>query len=383
MKPEQDWEDALRQGLYDLPKERWARLEADLVRRIREPASEPGWRERLAGLWRGIFASPVRVSLAGGMASLFLAMGWWYLHEHRTPAPLASLPILERWEPGTVLHSDTLRTLAWNAARCTLSLQGDIRRVDGTQGAHLRLEKGRVRFGVQPRKLGEVFAVEFGQCRATVVGTAFTLSVDSTGSQASVEHGKVKVETASGWRRYLTKGESWSCREPEGQAEAAPAVQKSASPAASVPPRPVALAAVTPSADDVEWARLQKLCAGTAPGCVEGLAAWLEKRPEGVRSGQAALLWADRSQAVGDFRDALYALDLAANARAGEISFQARLRSCTLKARELKQTDLALKELDALLATLPEGTRRTQARQLRETLAGGENASAPGRSDLP
>lgn len=374
MRPEQDWERLLGETLFDLPKERWAALEVDLLRRVREPeAAKVGWLERMSAWWQASFR-PLAVGVS--MAGLLISVGWWMLRSPAAPMPAqAGIQRLERWEAGEVLHSDTLRTLAWGGARCTLSLQGDVRRLESEEGTRLRLESGSVRFGVEPRRPGEVFSVEFGSCKATVVGTAFTLRVDSAGSWAGVEHGKVKVETGSGWSRFLVKGEGWSCREP---AAAAPARSESPTPSGTgsvaagnaVPRQAVAKG-------DLEWKTLWEGCKNPSDRCLEGLAAYLREHPTGARAAQAALLWADRSQQAGDLRDALYALDLAAHAQAGEASFEARLRIVSLKARELRQKDLALKELDALLGSLADEGQMSRARSLRQEL-GGEKGNGAG-----
>lgn len=381
MKAEQDWERLLGETLYDLPKERWAALEVDLMRRVREPvAVKVGWMERLGDWWHASFR-PVAVGMA--MATLLISVGWWMLRAPASaPAEQAGIQRLEHWGAGEVLHSDTLKTLAWGGARCTLSLQGDVRRLESSEGTRLRLEKGSVRFGVEPRRPGEVFSVEFGSCKATVVGTAFTLRVDSAGSWAGVEHGKVKVETAAGWSRFLVKGEEWSCREP------AAVVSNSSDSSGRVVKEPMA-DVVRPaskaralSKDDPEWNALWEGCRIPSDRCLEGLADYLRLHPTGDKAAQAALLWADRSQQAGDLRDALYALDLAAHAQAGEASFGARLRIVSLKARELRQKDQAIKELDALIGSLSEGDRKSKAMRLRQEL-GGEKGAGPVRSDLP
>lgn len=380
MNAEQDWERLLGQTLFDLPKERWAAMEVDLMRRVREPGTaEVGMLERLGAWWHAWFR-PAAVGLS--MAGLLISVGWWMLRAPSvSPAPLAGVQLLEKWETGELLHSDTLQTLAWGAARCTLSLQGDVRRLESSDGTRLRLEKGSVRFGVEPRRPGEVFSVEFGSCKATVVGTAFTLRVDSAGSWAGVEHGKVKVETGSGWSRFLVKGDGWSCREP-----ASPASVRTEDATAVPASFPAAVKSVealpTASKSDLEWDALWEGCRNPSERCLEGLAAYLRLHPTGAKAAQAALLWADRSQQAGDLRDALYALDLAAHAQAGEASFGARLRIVSLKAQELRQKDQAVKELDALIGTLPEGEQKSKALRLRLEL-GGEKGTGPVRADLP
>lgn len=379
MKAEQDWERLLGETLFDLPKERWAALEVDLMRRVREPvAVKAGWLERLGVWWHVSF----RQAVAGmAMAGLMISVGWWMLRAPMAvPAVQAGIQRLEHWGAGEVLHSDTLKTLAWGGARCTLSLQGDVRRLESSEGTRLRLEKGSVRFGVEPRRPGEVFSVEFGSCKATVVGTAFTLRVDSAGSWAGVEHGKVKVETGSGWSRFLIQGESWSCREPVASA---PVSLDSSTHAVKEPTASVGrIGEMSASKNDLEWNALWDGCKNPSDRCLEGLAAYLRLHPTGAKAAQAALLWADRSQQAGDLRDALYALDLAAHAQAGEVSFGARLRIASLKARELHQKEQAIKELDALIGSLAEGEQRSKALRLRQEL-GGEKGAGPVLTDLP
>lgn len=379
MNPERDWESQLRGLEYDLPKERWARLEVDLLRRIREPEAVPGRMQRIAAWWKrtSVWLRPAPV--AAGFACLFLAMGWWFLRSHGNVPVVAQLKTLDSWAAGTVLHSDTLEPMAWTAARCTVSLKGDVRRLESPVGARLRLENGSVRFGVQPRHAGEPFVVEFGDCRATVVGTAFSLQVDSSGARASVEHGKVRIDGGRGLLGFLTQGQSMVCRETAGSA-GLPAKRDSA-----IKPSPAsgALAAPLSARDDSEWEALWNGCKTPSDRCLEDLSTYLRRHPTGEKAAKAASLWAERAKARGDFRDALYALDLAAHAGAGELSFQARLDACVLKARELHQETQAIKDVDALLGSLPEGARKVRAAQLRAQLGGLEKGTPSGAPDLP
>jgi hypothetical protein len=251
--------------------------------------------------------------------------------------------------------------------------------LEGEGGQRLRLEKGRIRFGVQPRRPNEVFSVEFGSCKATVVGTAFTLQVDSLGAIASVEHGKVRIDALSGLSRLLTQGQSLSCRDlTQGPVHKNDAVEPIATPK---PPVPVV--AVPSSLEEQEWERLWSGCKQPSEKCTESLAAYLQSHPTGERAGKCAQLWADRSMARGDYRDALYALDLAAHANAGELSFKARLKACSIKAMELNQASQALKDLDALLVGLPEGVRKSAAMQLRADLVAREKNSGSDPANLP
>jgi len=380
MTPEQDWESQLRRLEYDLPKERWARLEVDLLRRIREPEVVPGRMRRIAAWWERQFAMLKPVPVAAGFACLFLALGWWYLRGHENAPVVARMKTLDNWVPGAVLHSDTLETLAWAAVRCTVSLQGDIRRLESAEGARLRLENGAVRFGVQARRVGETFVVEFGDCRATVVGTAFSLRVDSSGSKASVEHGKVRIDGAKGLLGFLTQGQSMTCR--DGLGTSALPVKRDSGIVRAEPATKIA-ATASKTAGDPEWDAMWNGCRMPSDRCLEELTGYLRKHPAGEKAAKAALLWAERAKGRGDFRDALYALDLAAHADAGELSFQARLDACTLKARELHQEAQALKDLDGLLGSLPDGARKARATTLREQLGRIEKGSSSGAPDLP
>lgn len=379
MTPEQDWESQLRGLEYDLPKERWARLEVDLLRRIREPEIVPGRMQRIAAWWQRQLGGFKPAPVAAGFACLFLAMGWWFLRSHENVPVVARLKTLDSWATGAVLHSDTLESMAWTAARCTVSFKGDVRRLASAEGARLRLEKGTVRFGVQPRLAGESFAVEFGDCRATVVGTAFSLQVDSSGSRASVEHGKVRIDGPRGLLGFLTQGQSMVCREGIGSSKGT-STQEAAIKVLPVPKVSVAPHAVV---NDLEWDALWNGCKAPSDRCLENLADFLRKHPTGEKAAKAAHLWAERAKARGDFRDALYALDLAAHADAGELSFQARLDACTLKAGELHQEAQALKDLDGLLGSLPDGARKMRATRLRAQLGGVEKGASQDSPDLP
>ena len=366
MTPERDWEQQLREGQFDLPKERWARLEIDLLRRIREAeAPRLSFAERVANALRA-WLRPLPATVTAAAFAAFFSIGWWLWHTP-VPAKLASLETLTTWQSGTRLQTDSLRTWNWAPARCTLALRGTVRRLESPQGVHLRLESGSLRFGVEPRHPGEDFTVEFGNCQASVVGTAFQLRVEDSGAWASVEHGKVRVQTAGGFQKLLLKGDSWSCREP-ARAPSSPTSLLAPPEAAVSKMSPQKMQAkVVPASDDAAWNALQMRCQKEGSGCLEALADFLQKHPQGTRAAEAGRRWAGIARRNGDLRDAVYALDLAGAARAGELSQEARLDACSLRIEDLHQYREGREALDALIPNLPPNSAlRSRAQALRE-----------------
>ena len=366
MTPERDWEQQLREGQFDLSKERWARLEIDLLRRIREAeAPRLSFAERLANALRA-WLRPLPATVTAAAFVAFFSIGWWLWH---TPVPpkLASLETLTTWQSGTRLQTDSLRTWNWAPARCTLALHGTVRRLESPQGVHLRLESGTLRFGVEPRHPGEDFTVEFGNCQASVVGTAFQLRVEDSGAWASVEHGKVRVQTAGGFQKLLLKGDSWSCREPARTTSSPTSLVAPPEAAVSKMPPQKMQTKVVPASDDATWNALQMRCQKEGSGCLEALADFLQKHPQGTRAAEAGRRWAGIARRNGDLRDAVYALDLAGAARAGELSQEARLDACSLRIEELHQYREGREALDALIPSLPPNSAlRSRAQALRE-----------------
>jgi FecR protein len=364
MKPDKDWETQLKDGLFDLPKERWAALEVDLLRRVRAEESVPArpWHlvvlETLKSLLRP-------APLAVGLACLLLSVSWWFLHQESTEPKLAAMEQLEHWNNGEVLQSDSSRTWNWTASRCTLTLAGKARRMESAQGVRLRLEQGDVRFGVNPRKPGESFVVEFGACEATVVGTAFSLHYDSASTTASVEHGKVRIKTASGFEKLLLGGQHWNCEEPHATLR-----RPDSAPAPTAVAAPRARPAIQVANLDPEWATLEQRCSISEAQCMEASANYLLAHPVGERSAKAGLRWAGIAKKKGDLRDAMYALESAAGAQAGDLSSEARLEICALQGQRLGKIAQARENLEALLTQLPaRSPLRLRAEQLRTELS--------------
>lgn len=366
MTSERDWEQQLREGRFDLPKERWARLEIDLLRRIREAeAPRPSFAKRIANALQA-WLRPLPATVTAAAFVAFFSIGWWLWHAP-APAKIASVETLTTWPSGARLQTDSLRTWNWAPARCTLALRGTVRRLESSQGVHLRLESGTLRFGVEPRHPGEDFTIEFGNCQASVVGTAFQLRVEDSGAWASVEHGKVRIQTAGGFQKLLLKGDSWSCREP---AHGFPSQTHLPMQRSETTPSKAALAKAplksTVAPDDEAWNGLQARCQKEGSGCLEALADFLQRHPQGTRAAQAGRRWASIARRNGDLRDAVYALDLAGAARAGRLSEEAQLDACALRIEDLHQYREGRQALDALLPSLPPNSAlRGRAQALR------------------
>ena len=108
-------------------------------------------------------------------------------------------------------------------------------------------------------------------------------------------------------------------------------------------------------------------CQKEGSGCLEALADFLQKHPQGTRAAEAGRRWAGIARRNGDLRDAVYALDLAGAARAGELSQEARLDACSLRIEELHQYREGREALDALIPSLPPNSAlRSRAQALRE-----------------
>jgi transmembrane sensor len=95
-------------------------------------------------------------------------------------------------------------------------LRTEVNRADRVQ---LELLAGAVRFDVVPKD-ARVFAVECGEVRVTVVGTAFTVQAIGRGARVEVEHGRVEVVWREG-KRSLGAGEQGIFPPPEQQTKQA------------------------------------------------------------------------------------------------------------------------------------------------------------------
>lgn len=179
----------------------------------------------------------------------------------RTTAPPAREPL--RWANGAPLSSVEVasgapaRTLALSdGTRVSLSAGTRLATREATrERTELALERGRVRFEVQPQR-ARSFAVTSAGLRVEVVGTIFTVerAPDSERVAVEVEHGRVRVHAhdlpARGEQLDAGQRLAWSAPVPSEPA----ALERSSAPGApapadtSAPARGAATTAIAPRA---------------------------------------------------------------------------------------------------------------------------------------
>lgn len=359
-----DWERTLREGRFDLPEATWQRMENDmrgfLAARSREAtqAANPTWRERLAA-WLALPSLRWGVGLAGlALIGLFTVQN---RHELLRPATLA-------WAPGETLDAQGSVQWNWTAGRSRIEGRDAklVLRASTDRGIQIDLQRGEATFHVQPRRPDESFSVDLGDCQVQVVGTVFTVGVDSLKQWVSVEEGKIRFANERG-QRMVAEGESSVCGEWG---------------AAAAPSRPDTVAASVPvdvrAAQPAKAATLPAVTEIVAPACVAGdaciaeLSRFVNGHPEHPAVGQIALRWARLASRKGDHRDALVAYG-AALEKEPEASSMTRLEWYRTKVVGLGHTTNVSDSLDRWIETLPKsgqvwreavGLRREVARRL-------------------
>ena len=359
-----DWEKTLRESRFDLPEATWQRMENDmrgfLAARSREAiqVANPTWRERLAA-WLVLPSLRWGVGLASlALIGLFTVQN---RHELLRPATLA-------WAPGETLEARG--SAQWNWAEGRSEIEGrDARlvlRASSDRGIQIDLQQGEATFRVQPRRPDESFSVNLGDCEVQVVGTVFTVGIDSLKQWVSVEEGKIRFANERG-QRMVAEGESSVCG--EWGSATAPSTPDTVAASAPVDVRVggPAKAGVTPVVTEI-----------VAPTCVAGdaciaeLSRFVNGHPEHSAVGGVALRWARLASAKGDHRDALVAYGVALEKEPGASSMT-RLEWYRTKVVGLGQTTNVSDSLDRWIETLPRsgqvwreavGLRREVARRL-------------------
>jgi hypothetical protein len=363
-----DWERTLRESRFDLPEATWQRMENDmrgfLAARSREAARQhaPSWRERLAA-WL------VLPSLRWGVGLSSLALIGLFAFQNRggilQPAALA-------WVPGQTLESRGFARWNWADGRSTIEGRDAKLELRASAGGDIQigLQRGQATFHVEQRGPDESFSVLLGDCQVHVVGTVFTVGIDSLKHWVSVEEGKIRFQDERG-HRMVEQGQSSVCGEwgaaagpsaPDAVASPLPAEAALADPAK--PAAPVATEIVVPAC-----------LAGDA--CIATLSRFVNAHPEHPSVGQVALRWARLASAKGDHRDALVAYGVALE-KEPAASSATRLEWYRTKVVGLGQTNNVADSLDRWIESLPKagavwreavGLRREVARRTGDEAA--------------
>lgn len=351
-KPEdiKNWEETLAQTNFDLSEAAWQRMENDmrafLVAESRKtahaPVAAPAWHVRLVG-W---FARPAaRWGVALSCCVLLVAAFFGRSTMSAKPAAFA-------WVPGQVLEGSGRQEWSWTEGRCRI--QGNntrmvLRKSTGNE-IGIELERGEATFQVDHRRPDEAFSVKVGDCQVHVVGTTFTVGIDSLEQWVAVEEGQIRFEGPKG-RRMIAQGESGICSELGSTGVAshdtvAPRAVESAANAVVADARgrksgPAVPAIVVPSCT-----------AGEA--CIQELSAFVRGHSDHPAAAEIALRWARLASAKGDHRDAMVAYSFAI-ARGGEMATLAKMESYGIRIRSMNQTKGMADSLDAWIEQLPSG----------------------------
>ncbi|MCB9496860.1 MAG: FecR domain-containing protein [Fibrobacteria bacterium] len=383
MSTQPNWETVLKESRFDLPRERWDALEARLRERIRQDAAlsapSPSPWERVSEAWTWILGAfepaPVRWGMAGGLAVALFATAILF-HGPQTSSALASS---FQWKAGDVLDAQGVRDIRWEDARVSMHLdQARLRLEEDRSGKiRLRLESGTAAFQVDHRTAEESFQVAFDACHIEVVGTAFTIRLDSLQSSATVTEGRVRF-VGPDRQSFLDAGQSLSCYAQAGPLPPSPLDTAStlpvtsplpSSPSRSETSRP-APATSTPA--DLAFQALAKSCLHPGSACTEARADFVRRFPEDARSPEVAWLWGESAKADGDVRDALFAWDVASRSQ-GRVGTRALLAASEIRLVHLADAKRAARDLDRALASLDPGStlwirawslRRDAARRL-------------------
>lgn len=338
-----DWEKTLREGMFDLPEATWQRMENDmrgfLAERSREAAHPTpiSWRQRLAAWmalpalrWSGVLASL-------GLIALFVS------GRHT----LEATPQAFVWMAGESIESKGRAEWIWDAGRCRISGIDTKLLLSQASSKEIRivLERGEATFHVEHRQPHEAFSVKVGDCQVHVVGTTFSVGIDSLKQWVSVEEGRVRFESDRG-QRFVDQNQSSLCRESGGTAIAsisAPAVA------------PVPVSAIVESSKANVSSRGMEMA---APSCHEGdaciaeLSNFVRTHPHHKAMPEVALRWARLASKKGDHRDALvaYAIALETDRRNASLI---RLEWFRTKVSGLGQTVEVSDSLDRWIESLP------------------------------
>lgn len=359
-----DWENTLRESRFDLPEATWQRMENDmrgfLAARSREAAlpNTPTWRERLSA-W---LALP---SLRWGVGLSSLALIGLFAVQNRDeilqPATLA-------WAPGQTLEAEGSAQWNWVGGRSKIEGRDAKLELRASSGGDIQidLQRGEATFHVEQRGPDESFSVLLGDCQVHVVGTIFTVGIDSLKHWVSVEEGKIRFQNERG-HRMVEQGQSSVC----GEWGSATAPLAPDTVAASGPVDVRVAEAAKASTAPVQTEIVAPVCvAGDA--CIAELSSFVNGHPDHSDVGRVALRWARLASAKGDHRDALVAYGVAL-AKEPNASSLTRLEWYRTKVVGLGQTAAVSDSLDRWIESLPQagqvwrdavGLRREVARRL-------------------
>jgi ferric-dicitrate binding protein FerR (iron transport regulator) len=303
-----NWENVLREGSFDLPEAIWQRMENDmrgfLAAQARE-ASKPRpltFAQRLKG-W--LVLPTVRWGIGAAALSLIAISFVTRTVENSKATDFA-------WVPGQALETNGVAEWNWLEGRSRI--QGTNSRLllrQASNGAvEIDLERGQATFQVDHRKPEESFSVKVGDCNVHVVGTTFTVGIDSLKQWVSVEEGKIRFESRSG-QRMVAKGQSSTCSEVVGSGAHAASVDTTK---IDTPARPLVPVAATSSPAAAKSARAPEV---RVPSCTAGdeciaeLSEFVRSHGAHPAAGEIALRWARLASRKGDHRDALVAYGFA------------------------------------------------------------------------
>lgn len=373
------WEDILKESRFDLSQDRWEAMEARLRQQIREdraPAISTTAHESLASRLRNLLddlsdwlsPAPVRWAGAGALALVALGLGLW-MRPQNAVQTVASEGL--QWTPGQTLEAVGRMEWDWTSGRSRISLQDGAMELQGDSDGHIRIHvsRGTATFAVGHRSPDESFQVGFGACRIEVVGTAFTIRTDSAHSSASVEEGRVRF-LGPGIDRHLDAGQELSCTAPRGGSVARTESLPVAKAPVPQPRQPSAIAG--PSEADIAFGKVSIACRSEGTICTEARADFVRRHPSDARSTELGWAWGEAAKAAGDFRDALFAWDVASRSDK-RIGLRATLAAVELRLGSLPDAERAAKDLDRILPRLEPGSTLwlrawTLRRQAAQTL---------------
>ncbi len=359
-----DWEKTLREGSFDLPEATWQRMENDLraflAERSREAArpTRAPWYE---GLLRWASAPALRW---GAAAASLLLVGTTVVVLRGLSGTGSDFD----WAPGQVLEAQGRTTWEWNAGRCRIQGEGAklALRAASDRDIRIELERGQATFQVEHRRPDESFSVQVGDCQVQVVGTTFTVGIDSLRRWVSVEDGKVRFQDARG-QRLVEARQSSVCG--EWANASTPVVAQAVEPPSVPDAGPAVVAPAVTQAAKTEIV-VPTCVAGDA--CIAILSDFARRHPDHPAVAEVALRWARLAAAKGDHRDALVAYGLALE-KGRAAAPLVRLEWYRTKVHGLGQTAEVSDSLDRWIASLPPagaiwreavGLRREVARRL-------------------
>lgn len=386
MNTHSDWEDILKASRFDLSQAKWDAMESRLRERIRADResvrlapSRPSFADRFRDAFESFSSwlapTPVRWGAAGALGLLALGIGVWI----RTPSPVGALAVANlTWTPGQTLESVGLQKWNWTSGRTHIGLRDGSMSLQKDSAGQIRIQvaRGTASFQVDHRTASESFQVGFGECHIEVVGTAFTIHVDSVASSARIDEGRVRF-LGLGHDRYLDAGQELSCKPASDAFASAPASpEKTPEPAASVARPATALPREsTPSPADLSFDQISRLCHEPGSACTEARADFVRRFPSDPRAAEVGWAWGESAKASGDLRDALFAWDVAARSDK-RIGIRATIAAVELRLGDLPDAERAARDLERILPKLDPGStlwvrgwtlRRDAARILGQT----------------